>query len=187
MVESTHQVVKEIVFDDEYKPLEEIEEKVQESWEVKEVHEAIDSSLSIELTYTSVIDSYVPFPQSSYYIVFELKPREKSLYPNHHSKQSFVDSKYQRFSYLVKLEDYHDQDPYVAMHVTYYGKSCSLISTSPSLLYILNLFSFYYFCFLFFFLFCFCCFMWLRFLHKCGEGQVDLSDSRNSLYLYAEI
>ena len=29
--ESTHQVVKEIVFDDEYEPLEESEEKVQES------------------------------------------------------------------------------------------------------------------------------------------------------------
>ena len=46
-VESNHQVVKEIVFDDEYKPLEEIEEKVQESWEVNEAYEVIDSSSSI--------------------------------------------------------------------------------------------------------------------------------------------
>ena len=59
--ESTHKVVNEILFDDEYEPLEEIEEKVQESWEVEEVYEAIDSSSSIE-------------------------PREKSLYPYHHSK-----------------------------------------------------------------------------------------------------
>ena len=30
--ESTYKVVKEMVFDDEYKPLEEIEEKVQKFW-----------------------------------------------------------------------------------------------------------------------------------------------------------
>ena len=34
--ESTHKVVKEMVFDDEYEPLEEIEEKVQKSLEVEE-------------------------------------------------------------------------------------------------------------------------------------------------------
>ena len=33
--ESTHQMVKEMVLEDEYKPFEESEEKVQESWEVK--------------------------------------------------------------------------------------------------------------------------------------------------------
>ena len=49
--ESTHQVVKKIVFDDEYESLEEIEEKVQEFWEVKEAYEAIDLSSSIELIY----------------------------------------------------------------------------------------------------------------------------------------
>ena len=35
-------------------------EKVQESLEVKEAYETIDLSSSIELTYTPVIDSYVP-------------------------------------------------------------------------------------------------------------------------------
>ena len=62
MEEYTHQMVKEMVFEDEYEPLEESEEKVQESWEVKEAYEAIDSSSSIELTCTLVLDSCVPFP-----------------------------------------------------------------------------------------------------------------------------
>ena len=121
-VESTYQVVKEIVFDYEYEPLEEIEEKVQESCEVKEAYETIDSSSSIELIYTSVIDACVPFPQSSSYILFELEPREMSLHPNHHSKKSFANFKCQRFPYQVNLEDYHDQDAYVVMHVIYYGR-----------------------------------------------------------------
>ena len=47
------------------------EEEVQKSWEVKEACETIDLSLSIELTCTLVIDSYVPFQQSSSYILFE--------------------------------------------------------------------------------------------------------------------
>ena len=85
--ESTHKMVKGMLFDDKYETLEEIEEKVQKSLEVEEAYEAIDLSSSIELTYTSVIDSYVPFPQSLSYILFELEPREKSLYPNLHSKQ----------------------------------------------------------------------------------------------------
>ena len=63
--------MKEIMFDDEYEPLEEIEEEVQEFWEVKEVCGTIDLSSSIELTCTLVIDSCVPFPQSSSYILFE--------------------------------------------------------------------------------------------------------------------
>ena len=65
--ESTYRVRKEMMFDDEYEPLEEVEEEVQESLEVKEACETIDLSSSIELTCTSVIDSCVPFqyPSSS--------------------------------------------------------------------------------------------------------------------------
>ena len=121
MVESTHQVVEQIVFDDEYEPLEESEEKVQESWEAKEAYKAIDSSSSIELICTSVIDCCVPFPQSLSYILYEQEPKKEFLYPHDHSKQSFVVSKCQKFPYRVKLEDYHEQDPYVVMHVMYYG------------------------------------------------------------------
>ena len=46
---------RDIVFDDEYRPLEEIEEKVQKSWEVKEVNKALDLSPSIELTYVGFL------------------------------------------------------------------------------------------------------------------------------------
>ena len=49
----------------EYEPLEEVEEKVQESLEVKEAYETIDLCLSIELTYIPVMDSSVPFQHSS--------------------------------------------------------------------------------------------------------------------------
>ena len=59
--ESTYQVRKEMMFDDEYEPLKEVEEEVQESLEGKEACETIDLSPSIELTCTSVIDSCVPF------------------------------------------------------------------------------------------------------------------------------
>ena len=89
---------------------------------MKEAYEAIDSSSSIELTYTSMIESRVPFQKSSSYILFELEPRKKSLHPNHHSKQSFIDSKCQRFPYQANLENYHDKDPYVVMYVIYYGR-----------------------------------------------------------------
>ena len=52
-------------------------EKVQESLDVKEAYENIDLSSSIELTYTQVIDSYVPLQHSSSpYILYELEPRK---------------------------------------------------------------------------------------------------------------
>ena len=77
--DSTNQVMKEMVFDDnydlkvdpsyknlpwKYDPLEEVEpryeeEVLQECLEVKEAYETIDLSLSKELTYTLIIDSYV--------------------------------------------------------------------------------------------------------------------------------
>ena len=157
--ESTYQVVKGIVFDDEYEPLEKSKEKVQESWEVKEAYEAIDSSSSIELIYTLVIDSYVPFPQLSSYILYEQERRKEFLYLHHHSKTSFVEVRCRKYSYQVKLEDYHDQDPYVVMHVIYYDESHYLRSTFLSLLSIFNLFSFgfpflcFYFSFYFVLLF----------------------------------
>ena len=101
-------------------------------------------------------DLLLNFRQLSFYILFERKPREKSLYPNHHSKQCFVDSKCQRFPYQVNLEDYHDQDPYVMMHVIYYGRKPLFDKHFfLSLLSISNLFSFYFFPFLSYF-FCFC-------------------------------
>ena len=59
--ESTYRIRQEMIFDDEYEPLEEVEEEVQESLEVKEACETIDLSSSIELTCTSVINSCVPF------------------------------------------------------------------------------------------------------------------------------
>ena len=49
----------------DYEPLEEVEEEVQESLEVKETYEAIDSSLSIGLTNILVTNSCVPFQHSS--------------------------------------------------------------------------------------------------------------------------
>ena len=76
--ESTEQVVKRIMFDDEYEPLEEVEEEVQESLEVKEACETIDLSSSIELTCTSVINSCIPFQYlSSSYILYEQEPKKE--------------------------------------------------------------------------------------------------------------
>ena len=95
--ESTHQVMNEIVLDDdydlngfdnqnlegdsscknlswEYEPLEE----VHESLEKEEAYEAIDLSSSIELTYVLVMDSCVPFQHAtSSYILYELEPKKK--------------------------------------------------------------------------------------------------------------
>ena len=93
--------------DDEYEPLKEVEEEVQESLEVKKACETIDLSPSIELTCTSIIDSYVPFQYpSSSYILYEQKPKKEFLYPHHHPKMSFVEVIGQKFSYRVKLECY---------------------------------------------------------------------------------
>ena len=120
--ESTYRVRKETMFDDEYEPLKEVEEEVQESFEVEEAYKAIDLSSSIELTCTLVINSCVPFQYPSLsYILYEQEPKKENLYLHHHSKASFVDFMCRKFPYQVKLEDYHDQDPYVVMHVIYYG------------------------------------------------------------------
>ena len=129
--------------------------------ELKEACETIDLSSSIELTCTSVIDSCVLFQYpSSSYILYEQEPKNEFLYPHHHSKTSFVDFMCQKFSYRVKLEDDHDHDPYVVMHVIYYCERRSLISIFLSLLSIFNLFSFCFpFLFSFSFLFCFVCFL----------------------------
>ena len=142
--ESTYEVIKEMVFDDdydlngcnnqnlegdssckyrswEYEPLEEVEEEVQESLEVKEAYEIIDLSSSIELTYTPITDSYVPFQYLLLSnILYELEPRKKFLYQHYHFKTSLVDFTCQTFLYRVKSKDFHNQDPYVVMHVIYY-------------------------------------------------------------------
>ena len=76
----------------EYEHLEEVEDEVQESLEVK---------------HTPITNSYVPFQHSSSsYFLFELKPRKKCLYQHHHSKQSLVDFTCQTFPYLVKLRTF---------------------------------------------------------------------------------
>ena len=99
-----------------YKPLEEVEKEVQESWEIKEAYEAIDSS-SIELIYIPIIDSGVPFQHlSSSYILYEVDPKEKFLYQHHPSKQSLVDFTCRQVQYQVNQKDFHNQDPYVVMH-----------------------------------------------------------------------
>ena len=108
---SIHQVMNEIVFDDdndfngfnnqdledvsscknlswEYEPL---CKEVQESLEVKEAYETINLSSSIELTYKPIIDSYVLFQHSSSsYILYALEPRKKFLYQHYHSKLCLV-------------------------------------------------------------------------------------------------
>ena len=98
MEESTYQIRKDMMFGDEYKPLEEVEEEVQESLEVKEAWETIDLSSSIELICILIITYCVPFQYpSSSYILYKQQPKKEFLYQHHHSKQSFVDSKCQRF------------------------------------------------------------------------------------------
>ena len=143
--ESTHQVMKEIMFDDdydlnsfnnqnlegdssckdiswEYEP--KVEEEVQESLEVKEAYEIIDLRSSIELTCTPITNSYVPLQYlSSSYILYELKPRKKFLYQRYHSKTSLVNFTCHTFLYRVKHKDFHNQDPCVVMRDIYYGRN----------------------------------------------------------------
>ena len=138
--EFAHRVMKKIVSDDdydlnsfnnqnlesdssckdiswEYEPLEEVEEEVQESLEMKEAYETIDLSSLMELTYTPIADSYVTFQHSSLsYILYELEPRKKFLYQCYHSKTSLVNFMRQTFLYRVKPKDLHNQDSYVVMH-----------------------------------------------------------------------
>ena len=104
--ESTHQVVKEVVFDDKYEPLKE----VQESLEVEEAYEAIDLYSSIKLTYVLVIDSCAPFQySSSSYILYELEPRKQFFYQHRHSKPSLAKLMCIIFSYQVKPKDFHNK------------------------------------------------------------------------------
>ena len=142
--ESTHRVMKEIVFDDDYglndfnnQDLEDdsscknlsweyepFEKEVQGSLEVKEAYEAIDSSSSIELTNTPITDSYVPFQHSSSsYILYKLEPRKKFLYQHYHFKTSLVDFMCQTFPYRVKHKDFNNQDLYAVMHDIYYERN----------------------------------------------------------------
>ena len=105
--ESTYQIRQEMIFDDEYKPLEEVEEEVQEPLEVKEACETIDLSSSIELICTLVIYSYVPFQYpSSSYILYKQEPKKEFLYQHHHSKTSLVDFTCQKSPYQVKLRTF---------------------------------------------------------------------------------
>ena len=98
------------------------EKEVQVSLEMEETYETINLSSSIELAYTPVIKSYVPFQHSSSsYILYELELRKKFLYQHHYSKLSLVDFKCQKFSYRVKPKGFHNQEPYVVMHDIYYG------------------------------------------------------------------
>ena len=92
--------------------------------EVKEAYETFDLSSSIELTYTPITDSYVPFQHSLLsYILYEIEPRKKFLYQHYYSKTSLVDFTHQTFPYQVKPKDFHNQDPYVVMYDIYYGRN----------------------------------------------------------------
>ena len=74
--ESTYQVRKEMMFDDEFEPLKEVEEELQESLEVKEACVTIDLSSSIELTCTSVIDSCVPL-KSPHHLISSMSKSQR--------------------------------------------------------------------------------------------------------------
>ena len=149
--ESTYQVRKEMMFEDEYEPLEEVEEEVQESLEVKEACETINLSSSIKLTCTLLIDSCVPFQYPlPFYILYEQEPKKEFLYQHHDSKTSFVDFMCQKFPYQVQIEDYHNQDLYVVIHVIYYGRK--ILFDKHLVYFLFIIFLFLSFCFVLLFL-----------------------------------
>ena len=92
------------------------EDDAQESLEDKEAYETIDLSSSVELTYTISNNSYLPLLLPSlYYILYKLEPKMKFLYQAHRVKPSHISLTCQILLYHVKLEDIHNQDPYVVM------------------------------------------------------------------------
>ena len=164
--ESTHQVVKEMVFDDEYEPLEDVEPCYEENERFKVVlgqSFGLDSQVECDKHFNGCLEEFLfqeevheSLEPSSSYILYELEPKKHYLYQHHHSNLSLVEVTCQRFPYQVKLKGFHNQDPYVTMHVIYYWhKPLFDKHLSPSLILFLVCFPFSIFLFL-----CvlFCCF-----------------------------
>ena len=132
----------------------------------EEAHETINLSSSIELPYTFPTNSSLS-PPSPYYTLYKLELKMKFLYQAHHSKPNRVDHTCQMLSYHVKLENTHNQDPYMAMYVIYYGQNSffdkhfsnsqaeDYKSSTSFILFLLVFFYFILVLFLFLFLFCF--------------------------------
>ena len=118
--ESTYQVVKEIVFDDEYEPFEEVEPHYEEKEPFKIVLGqtlGLDSQVESKEHFEGCLEEFLfqekvheSLDSSSSYILYELEPTKKFLYQLHHSRISLVDFMCRTFSYQVMPKDCHDQD-----------------------------------------------------------------------------
>ena len=90
--------------------------------EGEEEYENIDLNSSMILTYTTPTDPYFPMISlSPYYELYPLKGMEFPSY-DRYSKPCVVGVSSRIVSYLAKLEGLYNEDPYVVLYDTYYGR-----------------------------------------------------------------